>query len=79
MDGCVKYVKAYIDINFEENHVDCDHCPLLITYSRKTCGRTGELVVNPSKTVGYYCPLVWGDSGSEFLNAIFNDKKENEK
>lgn len=50
------YVKATIDIYFEENHVACQYCPLLETYSRDMCRRTGEYLIN-TRTIGYDCPL----------------------
>lgn len=50
------YVKANIDIYFEQDHVACQYCPLLETYSRDMCRRTGEYLIN-TRTIGYDCPL----------------------
>ncbi len=62
INGCVEYVAATVTIYFEPNHVDCDHCPLLETYARKQCRKTGEYIVD-SRFRGYYCPLyVEGDN-----------------
>ena len=50
------YTRAIVDINFPENHVCCDLCPLMETYARKQCRRTGEYLLD-SRTIGIYCPL----------------------
>lgn len=55
-DGCREYVRATVDMYFEPEHVDCAHCPLLETYARKQCRRTGEYIIDDRST-GYYCPL----------------------
>ena len=31
-------------------------CPLMETYARKQCRRTGEYLMD-TRTIGYYCPL----------------------
>ena len=51
-----KYIKADVKIFFEPDHVACDYCPLLETYSRKQCRKTGEYLVD-TRFVGAYCPL----------------------
>ena len=55
---CLEYVKATAEIFFEKNHVACKFCPLLETYSREMCRRTGEYIVDHN-TYGYYCPLIF--------------------
>lgn len=58
MDGGVtKYVKATAEIFFEPDHVACAYCPMLETYSRNQCRRTGEYIIDTRFTVGRYCPL----------------------
>lgn len=52
----LNYIGAKIDIYFPENNVCCDLCPILETYARKQCRRTGEYIYD-SRTTGYYCPL----------------------
>ena len=54
--GCSLYAKATIDIYFPDGHVFCDLCPLMETYSRKQCRRTGEYLFD-SRTIGLNCPL----------------------
>lgn len=54
--GVTKYVKATVEIFFEPDHVACAYCPLLQTYSRNQCMRTGEFIID-TKTVGLWCPL----------------------
>lgn len=55
-DGCSHYVKASVSIYFPEGHVCCDLCPLLETYARKQCRRTGEYLLD-TRITGNYCPL----------------------
>ena len=52
------YTKAKVEIGFPEDKVCCDLCPMLETYARKQCRRTGEYLMDTRVTVGYYCPLV---------------------
>lgn len=54
--GCTTYTKKWVDINFTGDEVCCARCPLLETYSRKQCRRTGEYILD-DRTVGYWCPL----------------------
>ena len=56
MNGCTEYVKATVDIYFEPDHACCQFCPLMTTYSRNTCTRTGELIVD-TRSRGLWCPL----------------------
>lgn len=53
---CLNYVHTTVEINFEADHVACKFCPLLETYSRNQCRKTGEYVININ-TIGYECPL----------------------
>lgn len=62
----IDYVEAKVSIFFDPDHVACQFCPILETYSRNQCRRTGEYIIDPRFTVGRYCPL------------IFKDEKENE-
>ena len=55
--GCTSYVKASVDIFFEPEHVACAYCPLLETYARNQCRRTGEYIIDTRYTVGRECPL----------------------
>lgn len=50
------YTEAQISIFFPEGHVCCDLCPLLETYARKQCRRTGEYLLD-TRGVGFECPL----------------------
>lgn len=54
--GVSYYTKATLEIGFPEDRVSCDYCPLLETYARKQCRRTGEYLVD-TRTIGFYCPL----------------------
>ena len=54
--GVKYYTYATAVITFPENKVCCEYCPLLETYSRKQCRRTGEYLVD-TRTIGYECPL----------------------
>lgn len=55
-EGITEYTHCKVDIYFPNSAVMCQYCPLLETYARKQCRRTGEYIVN-DKTFGYYCPL----------------------
>ena len=55
-NGVTKYTRAVVDIYFPEGHVRCALCPLLETYARKQCRRTGEYILD-DRTVGMWCPL----------------------
>lgn len=57
-NGCTEYIKAYAPMFFEKDHLSCQFCPLLETYSRNQCRRTGEYIIDPRITVGRYCPLI---------------------
>ncbi len=53
---CTKYTKATAEIYFPGGNVCCDLCPLMETYARKQCRRTGEYLVD-SRVPGAWCPL----------------------
>ena len=57
INGQLEYVNATVDIHFVPEHVACSYCPLLETYARNQCRRTGEYIVDPKFTVGWNCPL----------------------
>ena len=50
-NSCLFYTRATVDINFPEGHVCCALCPMLETYSRLQCRRTGEYLLD-SKGAG---------------------------
>ena len=54
--GVKYYTKANVDVFFPENRVACMYCPMLETYARNQCRRTGEYLVD-TRTIGYSCPL----------------------
>lgn len=73
-----EYFETDVHICFDPDFIDCKHCPLLITYSRQTCGLTGELITN-DKCVGNWCPFL--DEVIEFqinheLQKIKGDEKK---
>ena len=57
MNGVTYYTTMTVDIHFPEDKVCCRFCPLLETYARKQCRRTGEYLID-TRTFGRYCPLV---------------------
>lgn len=61
--GCTSYSERWINIFFTDEEVCCRYCPLLETYSRKQCRRTGEYIVNDN-AVGYWCPLLKAENGN---------------
>lgn len=54
--GVKYYTKATAEVYFPENRVACMYCPMLETYARNQCRRTGEYLVD-TRTIGYECPL----------------------
>ena len=54
---CLKYEKYFAVLNFEADHVSCQYCPLLETYARNQCRRTGEYILD-TRSRGFYCPLI---------------------
>ena len=61
VDKCLTYVKRTVEITFS-GEVCCARCPLLETYARKQCRKTGEYIVD-DRTVGGWCPLANPDTG----------------
>ena len=55
--SCTKYTRTSVEIIFPEGRVCCQLCPLLQTYSRNQCMKTGELIPD-TKGIGGWCPLV---------------------
>lgn len=55
-EGVLHYTKATVEIYFPEDHICCELCPLLETYARKQCRRTGEYLFD-TRITGFYCPL----------------------
>ena len=58
------YTRLSVDITFPKDRVCCQLCPLLQTYSRNQCMRTGELIPD-TKGVGGWCPLM-NDNGEMY-------------
>jgi hypothetical protein len=59
VEVCTKYTKTTVEIFFTggEENVKCALCPLLETYSRNMCRRSGEYIAD-TRGRGYWCPLV---------------------
>lgn len=56
-DGIRSYIKTTVDIYFPfPGGMSCQYCPLLETYSRNMCRRTGEYIAD-TRGVGMFCPL----------------------
>ena len=55
-NGCTEYAEAVVDIYFPKGNACCKLCPLLQTYSRNQCMRTGELIPD-TQGRGIWCPL----------------------
>lgn len=50
------YTEATVSIFFPDGEIKCALCPLLETYSRDQCRRTGEYIFD-RRSVGGFCPL----------------------
>jgi hypothetical protein len=66
-NSCLWYTEAQISIYFPEGKVCCDLCPLMETYSRKQCRKTGEYLAD-TRTIGYMCPLKFIEKQEETNN-----------
>ena len=62
--GVSEYIPATVNIFFEPNHVDCAHCHLLETYSRKYCRLTGMYIID-DRTIDPWCPLTFQTNRKE--------------
>ena len=63
--GVSRYIKTSVYIYFPEGHMACNLCPLLETYSRNQCRRTGEYLMD-TRIIGAHCPLEIIDEEEEF-------------
>ena len=54
--GVSTYIRTRVDIYFPEDEMRCRYCPLLETYSRNQCRRTGEYIID-TNGIGMECPL----------------------
>lgn len=54
--SCLSYIKRTVDVYFTGDTVCCARCPLLETYARKQCRRTGEYI-HDDRVPGVFCPL----------------------
>lgn len=80
--GCANYTHRVVDLYFVGDAICCSRCPLLETYARKQCRRTGEYIVD-DRVTGMFCPLVNPDTGevqgdselyNNFLRRCANEK-----
>jgi len=55
-NGVARYVETGVSIFFPEGEMKCALCPLLETYSRDQCRRTGEYILD-RRVIGQLCPL----------------------
>ena len=59
MSEQLEYTEAIVQIFFTPGHVACEFCPLLETYARKQCRRTGEYLTHDTRYgVGRICPII---------------------
>ena len=63
-DGVREYTRATAEIFFQKGEERCKFCPMLQTYSRPYCQRTGELIVDTLGR-GMWCPLVFEEKKEE--------------
>ena len=54
--GVDYYTVGTIEIAFPEDDVRCALCPVLQTYSRNQCMKTGEFI-GDTRGIGYRCPM----------------------
>ena len=54
--GVKYFTPTTVTIQFPEDRICCEFCPLMETYSRKQCRLTGEYLAD-TRTIGFKCPL----------------------
>lgn len=64
----LKYRRARVDIFFTGD-ICCDFCPLMETYARKQCRRTGEYLID-TRARGIFCPLTEIEEEHEEIQTI---------
>lgn len=62
LSECLEYDIATVTIAFPKGRMCCQFCPLLETYARNQCRRTGEYIAD-TRGRGYWCPLEEGNNG----------------
>lgn len=60
-NGVSRYAAATVTIYFPEDKVCCAMCPLMETYARKQCRRTGFYIAD-DRTIEPSCPLYFKES-----------------
>lgn len=65
---CLHYTRATVDMYFPDGDVCCGLCPMLETYARLQCRRTGEYLLDKNGR-GYYCPLKLEDEDERCVQA----------
>lgn len=66
--GVTEYVESKVSIFFEKEHIACQYCPLLETYARNQCRRTGEYILD-TRARGRWCPLEFEEVNNESIQA----------
>ncbi len=57
-DGVLEYSSAVVPIYFEKGRECCQFCPILETYARNQCRKTGEYIID-TRGRGRWCPLIF--------------------
>lgn len=63
-DGVLEYSSAVVPIYFEKGRETCQFCPLLETYARNQCRKTGEYIVD-TRGRGRWCPLIFEEATND--------------
>lgn len=64
--GVMEYSSFTVTIHFPKGYENCAHCPLLETYARNQCRKTGEYVAD-TRGRGIWCPLNEKEDNNESL------------
>lgn len=67
MNGVTRYTRASVEIYFPEGKECCAMCPLMETYARKQCRRTGFYIAD-DRTIEPSCPLTFKESNENGEN-----------
>lgn len=66
VNAVTSYTHTTVDIFFPNGEVCCEYCPLLETYARKQCRRTGEYLLD-THARGLWCPLQIDEQTTEVI------------
>ena len=62
--GCTTYTTRWVEIPFTGDTVCCARCPLLETYARKQCRRSGEYILDEGQDEPEWRPELYREKAA---------------